>query len=167
MSRWHSRWLRTKNDSKKETGLQDRQVLVPNFMQILLQTIEPNKLLNRTWVRHSSSVRCFWVMKRLIAVKRWTIKCHGCLQHAVSLAVGPELFGWVKARDDGWVTPNHWKAAATRLSCYSTTQLLNQGAGKPEQRGQKSRFANLCLDRKVAGSNPERAVLLFTSSSSQ
>ncbi len=45
---------------------------------------------------------------------------------------GPVLFGWVKARDDGWVTPNHGKAASSRLSCYSTTQLLYQGTGKPE-----------------------------------
>ena len=88
MSRWHSRWLRTKNDSKKETGLQDRQVLVPNFMQILLQTIEPNKLLNRIWVRHSSRVRCFWVMKRLIAVKRWTIKCYGTIEENLPLWSG-------------------------------------------------------------------------------
>ena len=87
----------------------------------------------------------------------------------VSLEVGTVLLGWVKALDDGWVTPNHRKMAATRLLCNSTTQLLQEGAGKSEQWDQKSWFAsgatNLCLDKKVAGSNSERTVSLFTSSS--
>ena len=84
---------------------------------------------------------------------------------AMQPPVGPVLFGWVKARDVGWVTPNHRKAAATRLLSQSTTQQLYQGAGMPEKRGQKSRSQvelQIIALLGLQGRGSERTVFCFS-----
>ena len=61
-----------------------------------------------------------------------------------------------------WSNPDTRKATARSLCIHPTTQLLYQGAGKAGITRPELLFAsgatNLCLECKVKGSIPERAV---------
>ena len=65
-----------------------------------------------------------------------------------------------------YITPSHEEAAATRPLCYSTTQPLYQGAGKPEEPSQEESLARwstkLLVEDKVAGSSLEGDVASFS-----
>ena len=69
-----------------------------------------------------------------------------------------------KAQDAGLGYPNHKEESATRFLCYSTTQLLYQGAGIPEERSQEASLAKCSTKPQSQGRRfePRRRRRLFS-----
>ena len=60
------------------------------------------------------------------------------LQRTHSVLTDNRCLDELKHKGLVWIGPDHNKASASSFLCYSTTQPLYQGAGKPEEQAKES-----------------------------
>ena len=71
-------------------------------------------------------------------------------------SVGRHCLDGYEAQGSAWFTPGPKKATARSLCICPTTQPLHQGAGDAGKPKPEASLATEIVERKVAGSNPDR-----------